>query len=286
MVRITRLACVAVLCSLLFLQTPGRASAQELKDRHGNPLKIGLQLYSVRADCAKDLDGTLKAIAKIGYTGVEFAGYYGKSATELKKMLADDGLQCYGSHVDLNSLTGDNLDKTLTFAQELGCKSLIVPWLPEAKRNSALTTIATAIQFTEIAKKAAAKGITIGWHNEDYEFQKFDGETLWQVFWAHAGKQVVMEFDTGNAMSAGEQAAPYLKKYPERIFAVHVKDHSASNPNALLGEGDEHWNEVIPILKKKDSPKYFIIEQESYGEPPLVCVEKCLANFKKLWEKY
>jgi sugar phosphate isomerase/epimerase len=95
-----------------------------------------------------------------------------------------------------------------------------------------------------------------------------------------------MEFDTGNALSAGEQAAPYLLKYPEKVYAVHVKDFSATNKNALLGEGDEHWAEVIPILKNKTAAKLFIIEQESYGEPPLVCVEKCLANFKKLWAEY
>jgi sugar phosphate isomerase/epimerase len=69
-------------------------------------------------------------------------------------------------------------------------------------------------------------------------------------------------------------------------MSLHVKDHSKTNPNALLGEGDENWSEVIPILKHKLSPRWFIIEQESYGEPPLVCVEKCLHNFKELWGKY
>ena len=64
---------------------------------------------------------------------------------------------------------------------------------------------------------------------------------------------------------------------------VVLKDHSTTNPKALLGEGDEHWNEVIPILKQKTTPRWFIIEQESYGEPPLVCVEKCLRNFERLW---
>lgn len=271
---------------ILFAATLCSAGAQELKDRTGAPMKIGLQLYSVRDDCAKDLEGTLKAISAMGYKGVEFAGYYGKSAAELKKLLSDNGLACYGSHVDLKSLTGDNLNKTLEFAKELGCPALVVPWIPEAQRNSALTTIATAIQFNEIAKKAEGKGIIIGWHNEDYEFQKFDGDTIWQIFWSHASKQVWMEFDTGNAMSAGEQAAPYLLKYPQRVFALHIKDHSASNKNALLGEGDENWKVVIPIIKKRTATKYFIIEQEAYGDTPLACVHNCLENFKKLWAKF
>lgn len=273
-------------CTTLCAQATVYASAQELKDRNGKPLQIGLQLYSVRADCARDLPGTLKAVAKMGYKGVEFAGYYGRTADELRKMLVEDGLTCFGSHVDINSLTGDNLEKTLTFANALGCKLLVVPWLPEQMRDSTLHIVDTAKLFSDVATKAAARGIIIGWHNEDYEFHKIDGDTIWQIFWSHAGKQVEMEFDTGNAMSAGEQAAPYLLKYPEKVYAIHVKDHSASNPNALLGEGDEHWSEVIPILKKKTAARLFIIEQESYGEPPLVCVEKCLSNFARLWKQY
>jgi len=271
---------------LFFVWLASCSGAQELKDKKGKPLEIGLQLYSVRADCAKDLSGTLKAVARMGYDGVEFAGYYNRSASDLRKMLKDDGLKCYGTHVSLEDIAGDRLDKTLTFAHELGCGLVVVPWLPENKRNSTQSIIDTANLFAVASKKAAEKGIRVGWHNEDYEFHKIDGETIWQIFWSHADPHVVMEFDTGNAMSAGEQAAPYLLKYPEKVYALHVKDHSSTNPNALLGEGDEHWAEVIPILKTKTATKLFIIEQESYGEPPLTCLQKCLANFKKLWQEY
>ena len=84
-------------------------------------------------------------------------------------------------------------------------------------------------------------------------------------------------------MAAGVQAAPFLSKYPDRVLSVHVKDHSTTNPNALLGEGDERWDEVMPLLKQKTATRWFIVEQESYGDPPLVCVERCLRNFERLW---
>ena len=77
-----------------------------------------------------------------------------------------------------------------------------------------------------------------------------------------------------------------MLKHPKMIQTVHLKDFSSTNKTAMLGEGDEHWNEVIPILKNKAPVKYFIIEQESYGAPPLVCVEKCFQNFAKLWKQY
>jgi sugar phosphate isomerase/epimerase len=269
----------ALLCVLLTTQTGG----QTLKDRHGKPLQIGLQLYSVRDDCAKDLPGTLRAVAKMGYTGVEFAGYHGRSAAELRRLLDENRLKCYGSHVALDALLGDNLEKSAGFCQALGCKLLVVPWLPEERRNSKQAVIDTAHLFNGIAKKLAAHGLTLGWHNENYEFKQVDGATIWETFWANADKRVAIEFDTGNALGAGAQAAPYLVKYPAQVLSVHLKDYSATNPGALLGEGDEHWNEVIPILRNKTSTRWFIVEQEGYGAPPLVCVEQCLRNFERLW---
>ena len=267
-------------------RTSFTAQADVLKDRKGHPIKVGLQLYSVRNDCAKDLVGTLNAVAKMGFTGVEFAGYYGHTSQEIKKLLDDAGLKCYGTHVDMNALTGDNLQKTLDYADGIGCKMVVVPWIPDNRRSTRAQIIETAHFFGDVAKKAAARGISIGWHNEDYEWKLVDGEPIWDIFWNNADKSVAMQFDTGNALSAGIQAAPYLLKHPKQIQTVHVKDFSTTNKNALLGEGDEHWSEVLPILKTTAPVKYFIVEQESYGAPPLVCVEKCLRNFEKLWNQY
>jgi sugar phosphate isomerase/epimerase len=114
------------------------------------------------------------------------------------------------------------------------------------------------------------------------EFKPLDGELPWNTFFDNADRQVAIQFDIGNAMEAGAQAAPYLTKFPGRVISVHVKDFSSTNPNALLGEGDEHWNEVIPILKAKNGPRWFIIEQETYPFPSLVCAEKCLRTFEKM----
>jgi len=278
-----RISCTALLVALISTLFARDLPAQNLKDRAGKPLQVGLQLYSVRADCAKDLPGVLKAVARMGYTGVEFAGYYGRSAESLRQMLDEDKLKCYGTHLDLNALLGDNFEPTVKFCQTLGCKFLVVPWLPEERRNSKQAILDTARLFNEIAKKLEPYGMTLAWHNEDYEFQKVDGATIWDTFFANTDSRVAIQFDTGNALAAGEQAAPYLLKYPKRVLSVHLKDHSTTNPNALLGEGDERWKEVLPILKKKTATRWFIIEQESYSAPPLECVEKCLHNFAGMW---
>src|SRR5690348_17657100 len=95
----------------------------------GNKIPFGLQLYSVRDECAKDLDGTVAAVAKMGYKAVEFAGYYGRDAKSLRKLLDDVGLKCCGTHIGLDTLLGDNLPKTIEFNHTLGNQFLIVPSL-------------------------------------------------------------------------------------------------------------------------------------------------------------
>ncbi|GAG48180.1 unnamed protein product, partial [marine sediment metagenome] len=91
-------------------------------------IPIALQLYSVREDCQKDVAGTLKAVAEMGYEGVEFAGYHGSSAEELRKILDDVGLKVVGSHLRLSVLQGDELAKTIEFNKALGNKRLVIAW--------------------------------------------------------------------------------------------------------------------------------------------------------------
>ena len=92
--------------------------------------KIALQLYSVREDCAKDLRGTLKAVAEMGYEGVELAGDYGYSVEEWRKLLDEFGLKVAGAHLGIDTLLGDNFAKTVEFQRTIGNINLVVPSLP------------------------------------------------------------------------------------------------------------------------------------------------------------
>src|SRR5882724_10065274 len=98
------------------------------------PIPIALQLYSVRDDCARDFFGTIAAVAKMGYGGVEFAGYHGKSAEDVRKCLDDNGLKVAGTHAAFDTLQDERIDETIRYHQVLGCENLVVPWLPEATR--------------------------------------------------------------------------------------------------------------------------------------------------------
>lgn len=139
-------------------------------------IPIALQLYSVREDCARDLPATLKAVADMGYEGVEFAGYHGRNATELKTLLQSTGLRSAGTHVYIDTLLGDELQKTIHFNHTLDNEFLIVPWLPEERGHSKAEWLKTAHLMNTIAEKLKPEGMRLGYHNHAVEFQLMDGE--------------------------------------------------------------------------------------------------------------
>jgi len=255
-----------------------RARAMQRSGR--NP--IGLQLYSVREECKRDLPGTIEAVAKMGYKGVEFAGYYNYTAEQLRTMLDDNGLECCGTHTSMDTLLGDELPKTIEFNKTIGNKYLIVPGLPGKYRESHQAWLDTAKLFNELAEKVEPDGMLVGYHNHSVEFQAMDGELPWDTFYGNTNKEVVMQLDVGNAISGGVDPLPYLYKYPDRAITVHIKEHSKTDPNAFVGEGDVNWKAFFALCQAVGSTEWYIVEYERRGAPPLESVEKCLNNLRKL----
>jgi sugar phosphate isomerase/epimerase len=245
-------------------------------------IPVALQIYSVRKDAEKDLKSVLQAVAKMGYEGVEFAGYYGHDARTIRKMLDDFGLKCCGGHLGLNTLMGDELPKTMEFNRILGNKYLIVPGLPQERRASRQAWFETAKLFNEIAARVKKDGFLVGYHNHAIEFKELDGEMPWDTFFGNTKPEVIMQFDTGNALHGGGDPVTFMKKYPGRALTVHLKEFSTTNDKALLGEGDVQWAEFLGLCETTGKTDWYIIEQESYAFSPLECVDKCLQNLRKM----
>jgi len=255
---------------------------KQTKRKGARSFPIGLQLYSVREDCKRDLPGTIAAVAEMGYRGVEFAGYYDRSAAELRKMLNDNGLVCCGTHTALDTLLADNLPSTIEFNKTLGNKYLVVPSLPEKYRSSHQAWLDTAKLFNELAEKVKPHEMLVGYHNHSVEFTAMDGELPWDTFCGNTSKDVIMQLDTGNALHGGADPLPYIYKYPGRAITVHLKEFSKKNKQALIGEGDINWKAFFALCKAVGETEWYIIEQESYAYPPLKCAERCLRNLRKM----
>jgi len=245
-------------------------------------IPIALQLYSIRDNCEEDFPGTLKAVAEMGYEGVDFAGYYGYEAKEIRTMLDDLGLKAAGCHTALDTLLGDELQRTVAFNRTLGNKYLIVPGLPERRRNSKEAWLRTADLFNEIADALDPEGMMTGYHNHFIEFEPMEGVVPWDLFFSSTQPEVVMQIDTGNALHGGGDPVAILERYPGRAKTVHLKEYSATNETALIGEGDVDWQGVFEVVESQDETEWYIVEQESYAYPPLECVDRCLQALKAM----
>jgi len=225
--------------------------------------RVGVQLYSVRGLCDKDLLGTLKALKEIGYAGVEFAGTYGKSAKELKQILDDHGLVACGTHSGLDTIKPDKLSATLDFYNQLGCPYVTVPSM---NAKDAAGWVELAKLFTEAEQKAKAAGIRIGYHNHQSEFKdKFDGVSKFQIFFDHVSPDVNMQLDVGHVVAAGEDPLVWIKKYPGRMYTPHAKE-VYPGPGILgqPGEGKKgvDWDAFFAACEA-DVTDWYVVETEA-----------------------
>ena len=245
-------------------------------------IPIGLQLYSVREDCQRDLAGTLAQVAQMGYEGVEFAGFYDHSAEQIRQLLDKNGLACCGSHQGITTLLGDELDQTVEFNRTIGNPYLICPGAPAEYTESRDAWLRTAALFNEISAKLRPLDMWTGYHNHYGEFEELDGELPWDTFFGNTDPEVIMQLDTGNALKGGGDPVPYVERYPGRSLTVHLKEYAAADEKALIGEGDVQWEELFQLCESVGKTQWYIVEQESYAYPPLECVDRCLQSLRAM----
>ena len=281
------LAACAGICSLetsdfAFAASDKLAKGAEEVKMAKRQLPVGLQLWSVRTECARDFAGAIAAVAKMGYEGVEFAGYYENKAQDVRKMLDDNGLRCCGTHTNLDTLTGDNLAKTIEFNKVIGNKYLIVPALDNKKLTTKEAWLDTAKVFNKIAEKTKDAGMRVGFHNHWWDLKEIDGKKQLDILLDNTSKDVIMQLDTYHVMRGGGDPVDYLNRYPGRALTIHLKEYSATNEKALVGEGDVKWQEIFEVCESTGGTQWYIIEEESGEYPPLEAVETSLKNYRKL----
>jgi sugar phosphate isomerase/epimerase len=240
-------------------------------------IPVGVQLYSVRGVAAKDFPGTIEAVAKLGYKGVEFAGYYGWDAKpkELRKLLDDNGLKCCGTHTGLNTITGDALKATAELHSVLGNPYLTVPSM-SAKDEQGWLDLAG--KFNDILPQADALGMRIGYHAHGGDFRDLGGKTPWEIFFDNTDKRVLMQIDTGNCLAGGGDPVAMLKKYPGRSLTVHLKEQGGAE-GAVIGQGDIPWKDVFEVCETTGGTLWYIVEHET-GPGSLDGIRGCLEGLR------
>ena len=200
----------------------------------------------------------------MGYAGVEFAGYYGKTAKELRQMLDDNGLVMCGTHTGVGSISPNEIAATIAFNQETGNKYLMVPGMGAKTKEDWLNM---AKLFSAAAVTAKTAGMYVGYHNHQHEFKdKFeDGTCKWETFFSNASADVCEQMDVGHVVSAGEDPVVWLKKFPNRSRTLHAKE-IYPGPGILgqVPEGKQgvKWNEVFAACEA-DVTEWYIVESEA-----------------------
>jgi len=248
------------------------------------PIPIALQLYSLRDDCARDFFGTVAQVAAMGYAGVEFAGYHGAAAADIRKVLDDNGLKCAGTHAGLNTLEDDKIDETIEFHNVLGCTNLVIPWLPEATRATPDACMATAEKLNAIGEKLMPHGMRTGFHCHEGDMHPLDGgRSAWDLLASYTGSEFIMQYDTANGMSGGADPVQPILDWPGRGITVHLKEWSGEHGAKVIGEGQIPWPKVFEACETVGGTKWYIVEHESYeGMTPLEAVEACLKNLRAM----
>ena len=248
-------------------------------------IPVGLELYSVRDELKKDLTGTVRAVAKMGYEGVEFyAPYFDwtvERAQEVRKLLDDTGIRCFSTHNGAKSFTPENLPHAIELTQIIGSKFIVMA--SSGKVDGLAGWKGVAETLNRAAEKLKPVGLRAGYHNHLPEFQPVEGQLPMEVLAANTGKDVMLQLDVGPCVESGNDPVAWINKHPGRIRSLHVKDWAPEKGyKVLLGEGTAPWKKIFHAAEKTGGAEYYLIEQEGSAYPPLETAERCLTAFKKL----
>ena len=223
--------------------------------------KVGLQLFSIRNAMEQDMDAALKAVKEMGYDYVEFAGYFGKSAEEVKAILDKYGLECISVH-QAPSLFWEEGQSAIDYLKGIGAKYCAIPWYTvDEFFNNWDETMA---KFTDLGKQLKENGIQLMYHNHDFEFRTIDGEFILDKMYATIPNDILKpQFDTCWVHYAGNNPAEYLKKYVgkiDNIYRIIAEDMETSmsieDAVQLAGRILDIGGDKITTLTMPNTPQY------------------------------
>ena len=254
---------------------------------------IGIELYAVRGELARDLPNTLRTVAQIGYEVVEFyAPYLGWTfpyAKEVRTRLDDLGLRCFSTHNSFAALTpGETMAKAIELNQVLGARHIILASPPpnteglEAwKRVSG--QLATAVEQLE------PHGLFAGFHNHRVEWTALAGGTrIMDVIAANTPREFVLQLDVGTCLEAGADPVAWIKANPGRIKSVHLKDWAPGTEAAeksyrvLFGEGVAPWKEILAAVESVGGVEFYLMEQEGSRYSEFETARRCFDSWRTL----
>jgi len=248
-------------------------------------IPVGLELYSVREALKNDAEGTVRAVAQMGYQAVEFYAPYHEwtdaQAKSMRKLMDDLGIKCYSTHNNEDYFSEKNIERTRDLNLILGCKYVVQAW-SDPKTHLA-DWKALADNLNAAADKLARAGLKVGYHNHDAEWKLVEGKRPMEVLAAGTKPTVMLQLDVGTCLEAGADPVAWIKANPGRIHSIHCKDWSRDPAVAyktLFGEGIADWKGIFNAAENGGGVEYYLVEQEGSRYSELETARRCLQGFR------
>lgn len=254
---------------------------------------IGIELYALRTELAKDLPNTLRMTKQMGYEIVEFYAPYMSwtlpYAKEVKLMMDDLGLRCRSTHNAVTSLVaGEAMTKSIELNQILGAKYIVLASPPFAKGTAEQYKTLTD-QLSASVAVLAPHGLAAGFHNHAAEWMPLpDGTRPMDIIAKNTPAEFMLQLDVGTCVEAGADPVAWVKAHPGRIRSVHLKDWAPGTAadqkgyRVLFGEGTSPWKPLIAALESGGGVEFYLMEQEGSRYSEFETAKRCLETWKKL----
>ncbi len=240
--------------------------------------RIGLQLYTVRDDCERDFEGTLRAVAEMGYEGVELHSLFVHSAEQVRAWLDQYGLELCGRHVSLAALESE-MPRLVHEADTLRTRRTVLAWIEPP--TSAAAADAMVERFSRIAEAARAEALDFGFHNHDGELRALDdGRSFLDRLRV---LPLFLELDLGWVWWAGVDPATLLGELHGRTPLLHVKDFPTREEriSCPVGEGIVGYEAVVPAAIAAGA-EWLLVEQDETQGPALDSVRRSLVGLRPM----
>jgi sugar phosphate isomerase/epimerase len=248
-------------------------------------IPVGLELYSVREALKKDAEGTVRAVAAMGYQGVEFyAPYFEWSeaqAKQMRKVLDELGIWCHSTHNDEGYFGAKNIGQVRELNLILGCKYVVLAW--SDPKSGADGWKALAGQLNSAAEQLELAGLKVGYHNHQAEWVAVGGQRPMDILAKNTKPSVMLQLDVGTCLEAGADPVAWIRANPGRIRSIHCKEWSrdpAVGYKALFGEGVADWKGIFQAAEGVGGVEYYLVEQEGSRFPELETARRCLEAFR------
>ena len=244
----------------------------------------GLELYSVRNELKKDPEGTVRAVAQMGYQSVEFyAPYFEWSESQTKqmrKLLDDLGIRCFSTHNDSSYLSPEKIGRARDMNLILGSKYVVMASADPKPGPDGWKAVADALNLA--ADQLESSGLKAGYHNHQREFIPVEKQRPIEILAKNTKPSIMLQLDVGTCLEAGSDPVAWIHANPGRIRSLHLKDWSpepAKGYTVLFGEGSADWKNIFEAAESAGGVEYYLLEQEGSRFSELETAQRCLQSF-------